>query len=513
MAVPIKNGRQRACFTQICHMTDPLTGRLEHTGNMRNQLLEKLTAVARLFMTWGTRGTRGTNQRLPVHPGGASPSFRDSFIQTVVKHGFMLELLVDVEVKDLVLVKLLPSPEKAIGATRQDQTFGETVMSLALNLDPGNSSPETSKQQFFISKNKARWVEIQPFLLSVGYQLHPATIPTGCCLGGLLLSGRQTKVDFGDSRQKKTDIKFESAPPLSLQLILRNSDSQLQKFCSAGRVQQGASRLCNAMRHGLDSVGRVFAWSGVDVRAAAVLAVDRKKVMMKWMARDSSKFKCIKYLSRFRSDPRNRVIPILQTIFLPNELNVLTCRDVVRSSIQSPPIPLPGRICGSSVVLHWHSFTITIFAIRSHFCYPKSHTGNRRIFEWEIRCSVGPVSYYYINFGLSDCIGDRNTEVLPEIPELSLTVPYNPFKVVIFQLGLTMANVIKGYPALRAFSPVANRMMSADPAERPEPAQSLEEFNHIVAHISAKKLHAPNLRKHGVVTYFAKSMASSFRKD
>ncbi|KAJ7804637.1 hypothetical protein B0H14DRAFT_2612151 [Mycena olivaceomarginata] len=40
--------------------------------------------------TWGTRGTRGTNQRLPVHLGGANPSFRDSFIRTVAKHGFML---------------------------------------------------------------------------------------------------------------------------------------------------------------------------------------------------------------------------------------------------------------------------------------------------------------------------------------------------------------------------------------------------------------------------------------
>jgi hypothetical protein len=54
---------------------------------------------------------------------------------------------------------------------------------------------------------------------------------------------------------------------------------------------------------------------------------------------------------------------------------------------------------------------------------------------------------------------------------------------------------------------------TADPAERPEPAQSLEEFNDIVARISAKKLRAPILRKHGVVTYFAKSVASSFRKD
>jgi hypothetical protein len=29
------------------------------------------------------------------------------------------------------------------------------------------------------------------------------------------------------------------------------------------------------------------------------------------------------------------------------------------------------------------------------------------------------------------------------IPELSETVPCNPFKVDVFQLGLTMANVIK----------------------------------------------------------------------
>ncbi|KAJ7805135.1 hypothetical protein B0H14DRAFT_2611613 [Mycena olivaceomarginata] len=41
--------------------------------------------------TWGTRGTRGTNQRLPVHSGGANPSFRDSFIWTVAKHGSLRE--------------------------------------------------------------------------------------------------------------------------------------------------------------------------------------------------------------------------------------------------------------------------------------------------------------------------------------------------------------------------------------------------------------------------------------
>ncbi|KAJ7323065.1 hypothetical protein DFH08DRAFT_1030333 [Mycena albidolilacea] len=99
------------------------------------------------------------------------------------------------------------------------------------------------------------------------------------------------------------------------------------------------------------------------------------------------------------------------------------------------------------------------------------------------------------------------------IPELSETVPCNPFKVDVFQLGLTMADVIKEYLTLRVFSPVANRMISINPADRPEPAQSLEEFNIIVARISAKKLRAPILGKYGAVTYLAKSVTSVFQKD
>lgn len=74
-----------------------------------------------------------------------------------------------------------------------------------------------------------------------------------------------------------------------------------------------------------------------------------------------------------------------------------------------------------------------IVLLGSHFCYLKSHTGNRGIFEWENRCSIGPVSYYYINFGLSERFPNgRDTALVtgtlrtfPMIPKLSLTVPYN----------------------------------------------------------------------------------------
>jgi hypothetical protein len=53
-------------------------------------------------------------------------------------------------------------------------------------------------------------------------------------------------------------------------------------------------------------------------------------------------------------------------------------------------------------------------------------------------------------------------------------------------------------------------MMSTNPAERPEPAKLLEEFNTIVARISAKKSRAPILCKYGAVTYFAKTVMSVF---
>jgi hypothetical protein len=56
-------------------------------------------------------------------------------------------------------------------------------------------------------------------------------------------------------------------------------------------------------------------------------------------------------------------------------------------------------------------------------------------------------------------------------------------------------------------------MIIINQANRPEPAQSPEEFNTIVARISAKKLRAPILGKYGAVTYLAKSVASVFQKD
>jgi serine/threonine protein kinase len=88
----------------------------------------------------------------------------------------------------------------------------------------------------------------------------------------------------------------------------------------------------------------------------------------------------------------------------------------------------------------------------SHWCGLDSHSGfPGDFFSWKNRCSLRPaVQYYYIDFGLSKHFpgGKESARItatlrtFPMIPELSLTVPYNPFYVDVFQLGLAMSRII-----------------------------------------------------------------------
>jgi hypothetical protein len=91
----------------------------------------------------------------------------------------------------------------------------------------------------------------------------------------------------------------------------------------------------------------------------------------------------------------------------------------------------------------------------SHFARPETHTGiYHQWFSWNDRCTVSPVEYYYIDFGLSlhfpagkaSALTDGTLRTFPTIPELSLTVPYDPFPVDIFQFGLTIEKLVDVRP-------------------------------------------------------------------
>jgi hypothetical protein len=87
----------------------------------------------------------------------------------------------------------------------------------------------------------------------------------------------------------------------------------------------------------------------------------------------------------------------------------------------------------------------------SHFARPYGHDGVEYNLTWRHRCTVAPVKYYYIDFGLSIWYpnGQENARAtgvvgqIKDVPDFSAPAPYNPFKVDIYQLGRTFLDVIK----------------------------------------------------------------------
>ncbi|KAJ7468315.1 hypothetical protein B0H11DRAFT_46881 [Mycena galericulata] len=207
-----------------------------------------------------------------------------------------------------------------------------------------------------------------------------------------------------------------------------------------------------------DSLRKIFGCDVLD----AIRIQDEKKVVLKRVETDSQELKLFRHLSCI-SDSRNHTIPLLQIKPLPTNDSVSILVMPYTRRFNHPPFHCRGEFVEAmrqflEGLQFMHDNNICHFDIApqnlmmdetrvvpagSHFCCPHSHTGFPGVFSWENRCSVGPIDYYYIDFGLSMYFPDGKETALTTgtlrtfktIPELSQTVPYNPFKVDIFQLG------------------------------------------------------------------------------
>ncbi|KAJ7074533.1 kinase-like domain-containing protein [Mycena amicta] len=239
----------------------------------------------------------------------------------------------------------------------------------------------------------------------------------------------------------------------------------------------------------------------------AVRISDGQKVVFKKLESSSPELAIHNYLdsSPLRSDPRNRTIPVLDVLPLPDTpFSILVtpfCRE-----FDYPPFHCRQEFVDAMTqyiegleVMHEQNIAHVDIAPQnmlmdesrvvpegSHFCLPRTHAGLYELFCWNDRCSVGPVDYYYIDFGLSKYFPEAQD--VPDIPELSLHIPYNSFPVDIFQLGITMHKLICGYPDLEMFRPVADAMTAAEPSARAKPAQSLAHLRAIAATIPLAQL-------------------------
>ena len=87
----------------------------------------------------------------------------------------------------------------------------------------------------------------------------------------------------------------------------------------------------------------------------------------------------------------------------------------------------------------------------SHFMRPYGHDGVNFNLTWKHRCTVAPVQYFYIDFGLSGWYPQGHESAtavgvagqIKDLPEFSSSAPYNLFKLDIGQLGRTILRVIQ----------------------------------------------------------------------
>ncbi|KAJ7018970.1 kinase-like domain-containing protein [Mycena alexandri] len=232
---------------------------------------------------------------------------------------------------------------------------------------------------------------------------------------------------------------------------------------------------------------------------------DNRKVVLKRVK--GKELEILRHLDALRSDARNRTIPILDYIPFPGTEWTFVVMPYGRP-FNSPPFHCRDEFVDAmrqyiEGLQFIHEHNIVHFDVApqnmlteecrliprgSHWSHPDSHSGHRGdFFSWKNRCSLRPaLQYYYIDFGLSMHFPHRDSarmtgtlRTFPMIPELSLTVPYNPFYVDVFQLGLVMSRIIDVYPALEEFRPVAASLTRDDPHTRATLEGALQQLNSV----------------------------------
>ncbi|RDB20053.1 hypothetical protein Hypma_013004 [Hypsizygus marmoreus] len=215
------------------------------------------------------------------------------------------------------------------------------------------------------------------------------------------------------------------------------------------------------------------------------------------------------------SDPRNHSVPVLDVILSPSDDDLAFLVMPLLLDFERFPFRRVGEVTEAFQqflegleFMHEHNiahrdacyFNLMLDASNIvpngfHFIRRATEDGVKPIKELE-RWSVRPVKYYFIDFELSTKYPAGATHVMDvgflgqdkSVPEMSLTVPYNPFKVDVYQLGNVFLGIVDKYDDLEQFRPLCLAMTEQDPALRPSAAAALQQFEAVVRSLTTADL-------------------------
>ncbi|KAG8913702.1 hypothetical protein FRC01_004417 [Tulasnella sp. 417] len=231
---------------------------------------------------------------------------------------------------------------------------------------------------------------------------------------------------------------------------------------------------------------------------------------------------CLLTSEDMRKDPRNHAIPLLDVIDDPVVPNTVILVLPLLRLIDSPPpssvgecIDLVNQTLEGLVFLHKHGIAhrdcamdnimLDARALLPDGWHPQSYNVSRdsqRALRIPPIREAGGVRYYFIDFGISTL--GRNTTLgtlgQERAPELSAEIPYDPYKLDVYILGMAYAKFLALRFRVEDFSfldPLIRAMIVKEPSERPTAAEAYELFNKIRAAIPSGELRRrlPSVRK------------------
>jgi len=205
-----------------------------------------------------------------------------------------------------------------------------------------------------------------------------------------------------------------------------------------------------------------------------------------------------------RSDPENHCVPIFDTFPDPRTPDRVFIVMPLLREWNKPPFRTVGEILDAFgqilqglVFMHRHNVAHRDAAspnwmMDASAMYPEGFHPYTQQYAKEgavynlakaLTRTQAPPKYYLIDFGISTRYTDTGSPILDvgmpgrsRAPELSATVPYDPFAVDVFAYGEVLLREIEAFLGLDSLLPLARKMTSSNPSARPKAEQALEEL-------------------------------------
>jgi len=107
------------------------------------------------------------------------------------------------------------------------------------------------------------------------------------------------------------------------------------------------------------------------------------------------------------------------------------------------------------------------------------------------RTAAGGVRYYFIDFGIATQGEDSSLGLLGQerAPELSDTVPYDPYKLDVYILGMMYQHfLVEEFSGVEFLTPLIDYMTDQCPDKRPSAAEAFNRFKGIKSKMSEYQL-------------------------